>query len=110
LGFKVSGFRVWNVDTCHASHISRVVSMFERFDRAAQPEIAELERLSVRGAEEVGGLDVAVHQRGLTIVEEAQGGAELRTPDSARLGQPRQTCRKRVSIKKLSGSAVYYTA
>ena len=51
-----------------------------RLDRATQPKVPQFERLEVRGAEQVGGLDVAVHEGRFADVEEAEGGAELRTP------------------------------
>jgi len=65
---------------------TRVLSVLLRLDRPTQPEVPQLERLKVRGAEEVGGLDVAVHERGFPVVEEAEGGAELRTPARDEVG------------------------
>ena len=52
----------------------------QRLDWPTQPEVPQLERREVRGAEEVGGLDVAVHERGLAVVEEVERGAELHAP------------------------------
>ena len=52
----------------------------QRLDRPAQPKVSQLERLEIRGAEEVGSLDVAVDEGGFAGVKEAERGAELRTP------------------------------